>query len=70
MARIRVKALVTGTHAMSGLYIETGGEYEIEEEHFGNEVFEKIITEQKRESEEQSGSQPAAQRSRLSKKED
>ncbi len=42
MARIKVKAKVTGTHAMSGLYIETGKEYEVEEEHFGDEVFEKI----------------------------
>jgi len=67
MARIKVKAKVTGTHMMSGLYIETGGEYEIEEEHFGNEVFEKIIVEQEAETGERENPQASGSRK---KKED
>lgn len=70
MAQIKVKAKVTGTHALSGLYIETGKEYEIDESHFGDEVFEKISVEQRVESGEKKNSQPSAPRSKLSKKEE
>jgi hypothetical protein len=40
MARIQVIAKVSGVHAMSGLTLVAGEQYEIEEEHFGDEVFD------------------------------
>lgn len=40
--RIKVKALVTGVHACSGLYLEEGREYELEQEHFGDQIMERV----------------------------
>ncbi|MDA8155569.1 MAG: hypothetical protein M0Z52_03815 [Actinomycetota bacterium] len=37
-----MKAKVNGVHALSGLGLVAGEEYDIEPEHFGEEVFEKI----------------------------
>jgi hypothetical protein len=42
MATIRVIAKVDGVHAVTGLVLVTGQEYEIAEEHFGEEVFKKL----------------------------
>ena len=44
MATLKVKAKVTGTHAMTGIYVEAGHEYEIDEElaRLATEVFEPV----------------------------
>lgn len=41
MGMIEVIAKVTGTHAASNLTLVEGETYEIDEEHFGDQVFER-----------------------------
>jgi len=41
MAKVTVIAKVTGTHAVTGLGLVAGNEYEIDEEHYGDEIFER-----------------------------
>jgi hypothetical protein len=42
MAIKKYKALITGTHALTGLYIEAGKEYDIEESLAGQEIFQIV----------------------------
>jgi hypothetical protein len=39
---IRVKAKVSGVHALTGIGLVAGEEYDIDEKAFGEEIFEKI----------------------------
>jgi hypothetical protein len=45
MARIKVRALVGGVHAMTGLSLVQGEVYEIEEVLAGGKIFERVLTE-------------------------
>ena len=47
MAKIPVIAKVTGTHALSDMYLEQGKQYSIDEELVGDNVFERVSPEQK-----------------------
>ncbi|MDR2018567.1 MAG: hypothetical protein LBQ00_06830 [Syntrophobacterales bacterium] len=42
MAKIRVIAKVDGVHATSGIYLEKGKQYDVEEDLIGDEVFERV----------------------------
>ena len=42
MAQIRVRAKVSGLHAVSGMQLTEGEELEIDERHFGDQIMERI----------------------------
>jgi hypothetical protein len=42
MAQITVKVLVSGVHAVTGLELRAGEIIEIDEEHFGDAIMERV----------------------------
>ncbi|GAB4486015.1 MAG: hypothetical protein OHK006_13190 [Thermodesulfovibrionales bacterium] len=52
MAIKKYIAKVTGTHALTGIYLEEGREYDIEESLAGSEIFEPAGKSRKQEKEE------------------